>query len=73
MPKNDDKEDKVMKVEEAPVLMKQEMPVPPVLVSFERWFASTGKPDHWIHGMRVYCSTSGLKSLEQWNKLFASY
>lgn len=44
-----------------------------MLVSFDRWFSTTGKPDHWKAGMHRFALTSGKKSLAAWAKLFENY
>ena len=46
---------------------------PELLVSFDRWFSTTGKPDHWKTGMKAFANTSGKKSLAAWAKLFETY
>lgn len=47
--------------------------VPGQVVSFDRWFSTTGKPDHWKAGMHRFALTSGKKSLAAWAKLFENY
>lgn len=51
----------------------EELVAPPQTVSFERWFASTGKPDHWKHGMRAFAPTSGKKTIAAWAAIFKTY
>lgn len=46
---------------------------PELVVTFDRWFAMQGRPDHWKAGMRAYANTAGKKPLSAWDKIFSSY
>jgi len=83
-PAAEKKEPKPKKAEEnKPVAVAASLPPAPEpvrgnpVVSFERWFAARSKErrwkPHWIRGMRAYANTSGRKSLEEWDRIFANY
>lgn len=46
---------------------------PEPMITFDRWFAITGRPDHWKHGMRAYARTGGRKTPSEWSRIFAKY
>lgn len=49
---------------------------PKVVLTFDRWFASTGKPAHHKAGMRAYINdkqAKGKKTVAEWERLFAGY
>ena len=49
-------------------------PTPPVpVVSFDRWFATTGRPQHHKAGMQRFAATKGKKTVAAWNAVFARY
>ncbi len=54
---------------------KKQRPEP--LLTFSRYFAHTGKPDHHQLGMAAWLKkrgwASGRQTLAKWEKLFASY
>lgn len=64
----------------APAPVKAQAPAPepakeapsPV-VSFDRWFSSTGKPQHHKAGMKAFAPTKGKKTVAAWNAAFAGY
>lgn len=47
----------------------------PVVMTFDRWFAQTGKPAHHIAGMRAFGGQKikGKRTVAQWDALFQSY
>lgn len=57
----------------ASVATKAVVVAPEMSISFDRWFTTTGKPDHWKSGMKRYAQTSGKKTLAAWTKLFENY
>lgn len=46
---------------------------PKIQISFDRWFATTGKPDHHKAGMRAFALTNGKKTINTWNDIFKTY
>lgn len=68
-------EEKVRVSVDTPKKKKLKAPLQSML-SFNRWFAQTGKPAHHRAGM-LACITKKLsqskRTLESWNRLFASY
>jgi len=48
-------------------------PVPPKLITFDRYFNSLGRPGHHKAGMMAYVNTKGKKSREVWDSLFKDY
>ena len=44
-----------------------------LVISFDRWFATTGKPEHWKAGMKAHAQTSGKKTLAAWAQMFENY
>jgi hypothetical protein len=48
---------------------------PTVVMNFDRWFATTGKPQHHKAGMLAFIKgrTSGKRTKESWDELFKSY
>ena len=49
-------------------------PAPVAMFTFDRWFASTGKPSHWKGGMRKFVKNlKGKRTAEQWDALFQDY
>ncbi len=89
MSKNEDKEEKEEKaviekrkkeivIVSQPPTKKQEIekPKPIPVMTFDRYFATLGKPDHHKAGMRAYLSVrnlKGKKSVEAWNRLLDGY
>lgn len=57
----------------APAVKAAPAVAPPPVVSFDRWFATTGRPQHHKAGMRAYASTNGKKTVAAWNAVFAGY
>lgn len=46
------------------------------MVSFDRWFATTGRPVHHKLGMKVHISKAqiqGKRTVSAWNELFKKY
>jgi hypothetical protein len=53
---------------------KKAAPMP--IFTFDRYFASLGKPAHWRAGMRAWLSNSaakGKRTVAEWNRLFKDY
>ena len=46
-------------------------PIP--LLSFDRWFETTGRPPHHKRGMRAYTAMRGKHPKKFWDQLFAGY
>lgn len=46
---------------------------PEMVISFDRWFPTLGKPSHWKTGMKAYAQTSGKKTIAAWAELFKNY
>ena len=81
----DEIEEQPVKQEEvkaAPVSPPKDLPAaalaavitgPELVISFDRWFSTTGKLGHWKTGMKAYANTSGKKNLAAWAKLFENY
>lgn len=44
-----------------------------VLVTFDRWFRTLGRPEHHKRGMRAFASTDGKRTVAAWNQLFKNY
>lgn len=42
-------------------------------VPFNRWFVSKRFKSHWRRGMEAFANTSGLRTVEEWDKLFETY
>lgn len=42
-------------------------------VPFNRWFTSKEFKPHWRKGMEAFINTSGLRTVEEWDKLFETY
>lgn len=62
----------VMQEKEAPKKTKRPM----ATFTFDRWFASLGRPIHHKAGMLAYLSkkaSQGKKTVAEWERLFASY
>lgn len=81
--KDSKKNDFDLEEEAAPAPAKAQSPAPapapaapaapePV-VSFDRWFASLGRPQHHKAGMKAYASTKGKKTVTAWIAVFAGY
>lgn len=66
-----------VKKKEAPKPKVKEPPVrPEPMMSFDRWFAQTGKPVHHKAGMRAYLKRGALKgkrTVAAWDRLFKNY
>jgi hypothetical protein len=43
------------------------------MMTFDRWFASTGRPPRHKAGMKAFTDTKGKKTVEAWNKIFKKY
>lgn len=59
----------------APQLPKRR-PKPQPVFSFDRYFATLGKPAHWKAGMRAFLRTKDLRSkktVAEWDRLFTNY
>lgn len=56
---------------EAPKAKVKAVPV----FTFDRWFASSGKPAHWKAGMRIFVGklVKGKRTQAEWERLFAGY
>lgn len=52
--------------------MKTTKPAEPML-TFDRWFATTGRPAHHKAGMRAYVNVKGKRTKAFWDGLFKSY
>ncbi len=52
---------------------KKVRPVPPQMITFDRYFLSLGRPMHHRAGLEAYKNTKGKKTLEAWKKMFADY
>ena len=44
-----------------------------LLLTFDRWFSTTGRPWHHKAGMRAYVNVTGKRPKEFWDQLFAQY
>ena len=44
-----------------------------VKIPFEVWCATRAIKSHRWAGMRVFANTSGVRTAEEWDRLFASY
>ena len=44
-----------------------------LLLTFDRWFATTGRPMHHKAGMKAYVNVTGKRPKEFWDQLFAQY
>ncbi len=45
----------------------------PNFISFDTWFATTGRPNHHKKGMREFTNCTSRKTLDSWNKIFKDY
>lgn len=53
---------------------KPSQPVdPPMLVTFDRWFAAKKFKPHWKEGMLAFTNTAGRKTMEEWDTIFKKY
>jgi len=56
------------------VAQKSSQPVdPPMLVTFDRWFAAKKYKPHWKDGMLAFTNTDGRKTMEEWDSIFKKY
>jgi len=46
---------------------------PPILLSFDRWFALQNRPKHHKSGMQAFANTKGKKTREAWDRIFKGY
>lgn len=44
-----------------------------LLLTFDRWFSTTGRPWHHKAGMKAYVNVTGKRPKEFWDQLFAQY
>lgn len=44
-----------------------------LLLTFDRWFATTGRPSHHKSGMQAYVNVTGKRPKDFWDQLFAQY
>lgn len=67
--------DKVETKVENPVAAKTKVEVKSAiqLISFDRWFLTTGRPAHHKAGMRAYSNTKGRRNKAAWDQLFKNY
>jgi hypothetical protein len=70
-------EGKVAEAQDAPVEAPKAAKSKPVpVLSFDRWFAQTGRPAHHKAGMHAYLSKGVLRmkrTVAAWNALFQNY
>lgn len=59
-----------------PKALPKRRPKPEPVFSFDRYFATLGKPAHWKAGMRAYITKKDLRSkktVAEWDRLFQNY